>query len=298
MSKAVTFRAYCWKLWNDHLHKAKPWARDQIGWPLIVLGFTPILAALWLHRSIDWPLFWTSVVFYIIALILFGLVHFIRAGWLVYQSHEATILQQKHEIDQTASIMQQRAEEYGQRINRDGQTIAGLHEDLRQMKNAWGVTEQTLYEVKTELATERDHINQPDVALVWEWPEEQRMMRALYRDTEKDIIVHNRSNEFVYNVKIETVDLRKCLIFDPISSIGPNIQHKAVARWENNKSSTQTNYYYFFVGAEKEADGKGWKIIKMHNREMNDYFFQIPMAVIYDHAELNGELSLILFMTL
>jgi hypothetical protein len=56
-----------------------------------VIIIIPALAALSIHRKIDWQLFWTSVLFYGGAFAIYALIHFIRAGWKTYQDQEARI---------------------------------------------------------------------------------------------------------------------------------------------------------------------------------------------------------------
>jgi len=76
-----TIGAYCEKLWEDELRHAAPWARDQIGWGIVVLIAPFLLAFFVLGRHIDWPLLWTSLIFYLIAFIIYGGVQFVRAAW-------------------------------------------------------------------------------------------------------------------------------------------------------------------------------------------------------------------------
>lgn len=182
---------------------------------------------------------------------------------------------------QLGEIMGQRAEESANRANQDFGTIYNLQEKMRQIKEQLSLTEEQLYEAKTQLANERDRTSQPDLALVWDWSEDQRKMRELGGQTEKDILVHNRSNQFVYNIQIQTVPLRHDLVFDPISDIGPNMQCKSIGRW-NDKSSLTSNYCYFFIEGEEEAQNKGWLCKKTHNRRLSDSFYKIPMAITYE----------------
>src|SRR5438045_3391486 len=59
--------------------------------------------------------------------------------------------------------------------------------------------------LRGELSLERDKAEQPDVALVWEWLESERLVNAMANRTEKPILVENRSDKHVYNVQIEPV---------------------------------------------------------------------------------------------
>src|SRR5207237_5675100 len=94
---------------------------------------------------------------------------------------------------------------------------------------------------REKLAQDSEKAEQPDVALVWDWPEDVRRNKQLTGQTEKDILVENRSSQHIYNVQIEPVKLKQELTFDLINEIPPGKQHRTVARWDG-RSSTQTNY--------------------------------------------------------
>jgi hypothetical protein len=127
---------------------------------------------------------------------------------------------------------------------------------------------EDLDSIRAELRVERDHIQQPDVALVWDWPEDQRK-------AEKLMIVHNRSDQYVYNIKIAPIKLSQEMTFNDISEIGPGSQHLTVARWDG-RSSVTTNYVYFFGKEEneKEASSRGWVHRKLHNSGISEFFFE------------------------
>ena len=137
--------------------------------------------------------------------------------------------------------------------------------------------------LQDELQLERERIQQPDIALVWDWPEDQRKTKILTSGTEKSILIANRSDRCIYNVQIESVLLHQTLSFDLINEIKPNTEHVALARW-NGRSSAQTNYIYFFSKEENEKElvAKGWRCKKTHNRGFSETFDKIPMALTYD----------------
>ena len=127
-------------------------------------------------------------------------------------------------------------------------------------------------------------IQQPDVALVWNWSEDQSNAKDLFglSETDKSILVHNRSGQYIYNVQIEPIVLRQTLTFDTINEIAPGTQNLALGRWDN-QSSLQTNYVHFFGNNanEQEASNKGWVHKKLHNRGLSDLFLKVPMAIQY-----------------
>ena len=306
-----TFLGYCRKVWDNLPATAKHWARDQIVWPAVLTALLTIIPAL-LHKNIDWGLFRTALFLYTVVFLSYGLFQFIRAGWRTYQTQDseiqglqATVAAKTEEakraqdeiksrlvlcehhtelLERSEILIKEKNEslaELTRQVNQDAATINKLNEGIRQIHEGWNATERQLYEAKTQLVTERDRIIQPDVVLVWGWTEAQRMMRELNRDPDKDILVHNRSEQFIYNVQIEKVSLRDGLVFDPISDIPPDTLYRAVGRW-NEKSSLTSNYAYFFVGGEEEAESKGLICKKTHNRGLSDSYYKIPMVVTYE----------------
>ena len=87
----ISFRNYFKHLYKNHLHEAKPWARDQILWASFVIIAIPLLAALRVGKKIDWPFFWTCLEFYFVAFLIYAVAHIVRAGWKAYQGKEKQI---------------------------------------------------------------------------------------------------------------------------------------------------------------------------------------------------------------
>ena len=73
----------------------------------------------------------------------------------------------------------------------------------------------------------------PDVALIWDWTEDQKKAGNLLGRTEKSILVDNRSSEYVYNVRVEPVHLQNDLVFDVIPEIAPHSLSAATGRWHS-----------------------------------------------------------------
>lgn len=139
---------------------------------------------------------------------------------------------------------------------------------------------------KRELQNERDKTQQPDIALGWDWSDEVKAHNQLMGRTEKDIIVHNRSNQYVYRVQINPIRLMGSLEFDFIPCIAPGEKHVAVGRWmsaaySEMTSSSRTDYAYYFAANESAAKEKGYYVKKPHDRGIGDSWFKIPMDVRY-----------------
>jgi hypothetical protein len=142
--------------------------------------------------------------------------------------------------------------------------------------------EHGLEEMGEALAREKE-VPGPDVALVWDWTEDQRKtVKNIDLLTEKHILIHNRSEHYVYNVEIAPIRLQREMLFDKINEIAPGAKHLAIARWDGRSSET-TNYIYFFDDNEMEEAGRrGWVHQKAHNRGISDCFLRIPMSVTYE----------------
>lgn len=137
--------------------------------------------------------------------------------------------------------------------------------------------------LKDQLREEHERSVQPDVALVWDWTDDEKPHKDLMGQTEKHILIQNRSDHHIYNVQVETIKLPCELRFDLINEIGPHAQEKALGRWDG-RSSLITNYVYFFSRPENEQGAleNGWVHKKEHNRGMSDSFLKIPMAITYE----------------
>jgi len=145
-------------------------------------------------------------------------------------------------------------------------------------------------EAISALDSERSRVEQPDIALVWDWLAFEKKVHDTYGSTEKHILIHNRSREYVYNVQISPILLGKSLTFDRVPEIPPNEQHLSEGRWEGRSSRT-TNYVYFFSPAEAEAREKNLFITKPHDRGLSSEVFKIPMTVTYEARGLRWESS-------
>lgn len=136
-------------------------------------------------------------------------------------------------------------------------------------------------DLQKQIDVERAKLQQPDVALIWEWLADEKRTQDMLERTEKHILVHNRSNEYVYNVRISPISLGTGLAFDAITEIPANGQQLAVGRWDGRSTKT-TNYIYFFGPTETEAKEKRLYVKKPHDRGLSSEWFKIPMAVTYE----------------
>jgi len=129
---------------------------------------------------------------------------------------------------------------------------------------------------------ELDKSEQPDLALVWDWPEDNRPLSGA-SDFSKSILVHNRSEKWIYNVEIHPIKLSQEMTFEMINEVEPQKQHLALARW-GVKSSMTTQYIYFFGSDDNEraAMKRKWIFKKVHNRGLSDVFLKIPMRITYE----------------
>jgi hypothetical protein len=157
-------------------------------------------------------------------------------------------------IQQLGEIMTKRAEEHARIENANFGTIYTLREEIRGVKQQLAITKEQLEASEKKLAEERDRADQPDVTLVLDWTEDQKQTHSLMGRTEKNIFVHNRSAQFVYNVQIEPIKLSQEMTFDLINEIPSADKHLVLARW-NGKSSLTTEYVYFFWQSTQCREG-------------------------------------------
>lgn len=131
---------------------------------------------------------------------------------------------------------------------------------------------------------ELDPADQPDVVLVWDWTPEQRQYSSLSNGyMSKVILVHNRSDEWVYNVHISAIELAKKMTFDDITEVKPGGQVSAIGRWDGkNTGDTQYVYYFSLNENEEMAARRKWTYKKQHARGLSDGFTKIPMCITYE----------------
>lgn len=165
-NKQSTFRDYCKQLWKDHLRHAGPWARDQIAWALLVTIALPILAALAVHRRIDWQLFWTAVLFFFVAFLLYSLGHFIRAGWKTYKDQETKTEALRKEVDDVNKALEQRMQMWGDEID---QKVA-LKEQCDTFQLRTQNAEGQIGPIKRELADTYEALAKANAELDCRWP--------------------------------------------------------------------------------------------------------------------------------
>jgi hypothetical protein len=156
-----------------------------------------------------------------------------------------------------------------------------MRANYRHFKSAVSQLDST----EAELRKGRDSLQQPDVALVWDWTEDQRRGKELLglSETDKVILIHNRSADYIYNVNTQPIKLAGEMKFDDINEVGPGEKHPLRARWDGRSSET-TNYVYFFGKEENEIamSQKGWVRKKLHSSGLGDDFAKIPMVVTYE----------------
>jgi hypothetical protein len=123
---------------------------------------------------------------------------------------------------------------------------------------------------------------QPDVALVWDWTQDQIKLEKAYplSESEKNILVHNRSTHYIYKVTIDSIPLDPKLRFDPINEAAPNALHVAIARW-NRESTVRTKYKDYFSEVFLKGNEQ-WIHKKEHDRGLSESYLELPIAVEYE----------------
>src|SRR6185437_6067164 len=136
MSNQSTFRSYWKHLWSNHLHQAKPWARDQILWALVVIIVIPFLAALRVGKKIDAPFIWTCLEFYFVVAVIYAAVHVLRAGWKAYQERDRVIGERDGHIQRLGEIMTERANQAQQQSFQHSCEIARANRVQKELNEA------------------------------------------------------------------------------------------------------------------------------------------------------------------
>lgn len=98
------FWEYQKRFWNLFLGEAAPWARDNIFWGIAVLIIPPIVAVIRNRSaSLDWEMVKLTLWLYLIALVIYLLVHFIRTPWKLDQKWATEVECLKTERDKYAA---------------------------------------------------------------------------------------------------------------------------------------------------------------------------------------------------
>jgi hypothetical protein len=147
---------------------------------------------------------------------------------------------------------------------------------------------KTVDSLNEDIATERSKTLQPELGLVWGWPERYRNnMQQFERGSERFILVHNRSTDYMHNIQVQPIVLESRVEFDLIPEIAPSMTAEAVGRWDSRNnpgqknSSFTTNFVYFFADNEAKGTELGWYQRKPHNRGLADVWWKVPITVSY-----------------
>jgi hypothetical protein len=107
MRREASFKEY-FVLFRKQLNQdAAAWARDNIGWGL-VMALAPPIAAFLLHRTaIDWPLFLTTIWIYIAALFVYLLIHTIRAPWKLHRQLTTELSETKTALEKKTAELEE-----------------------------------------------------------------------------------------------------------------------------------------------------------------------------------------------
>ena len=151
-------------------------------------------------------------------------------------------------------------------------------------------------DLQNELGRERERLLQPEVGLVWGWPERYRNnMEQFERGSEKFILVHNRSTDYIHNIQVQPIVMDTRVEFDFIPEIAPSKMEEAIGRWDSKtnpgqkNSSLTTNYVYFFADNEERGVKSGWYQAKPHNRGLTDVWWKVPITVAYQSRGVNWQ---------
>lgn len=166
---------------------------------------------------------------------------------------------------------------------------AGKQEAIEMYKLSEVPAEKIQFHLPPPKTRQESDPQQPDVALMWEFPKDVRKVNNFMGRTEKDIVVHNRSNEYVYNIQIKPIMLGSNLVFDQITELAPGEGYIAIARWDGRSTAEGKQYIYFFSRVEEEGRQKGWFQEKPNNTGLRTEWFKIPMSIHYEARNTKWE---------
>jgi hypothetical protein len=157
----------------------------------------------------------------------------------------------------------------------------------------------TIDSLEDDLKSERERTQQPDVALLWDWTDEQRAARTLSNHMEKSILVDNRSDHTISRIQVDSEPLRYPIQFDEINEILPQTSREAVGRWDmstmsgtqGSQSTTMDGYNHHILMNSEDLEAKGWIKVKPHNRGMSGTFMEIPMSVTFGSQDAKWKIE-------
>ena len=141
---------------------------------------------------------------------------------------------------------------------------------------------------RESLRQEREQAQQPDVALVWDWTDEEKSALSFIGNKEKSIIVDNRSDYTISSVQLDSTPVRYPIYFDAINEIRRQTSVVAVGRWEvgrQNQSTATDGYNHHIVMNSDDLDARGWTKQKGHNRGRSSNFIEIPMSLTFESQD-------------
>jgi hypothetical protein len=151
----------------------------------------------------------------------------------------------------------------------------------------WEKERKSAESYKEALRQERERAQQPDVAIVWDWTNEEKGMLLFLGSKKKSILVDNRSDQHVYRVNVQPIPVpQHCpMNFDEINEIAPRSQCVVVGRWAvgSEVRSTATDGYNQYIAANSEGlTERGWIKKKTHSRGIGNIFVEIPMTATFE----------------
>ena len=152
---------------------------------------------------------------------------------------------------------------------------------------------------KEALRQEQERAQQPDVALVWDWTDEEKGTLSFLGSKEKSILINNRSDYTISRIRVDTEALRCPIRFDEINEILPRTSRVAVGRWEvpmlngrkESQSTATDGYNHHVVVNLEDLEVKGWIKTKPHNRGMSSTFIEIPMSVTFESQNMEWRID-------
>ena len=122
-----------------------------------------------------------------------------------------------------------------------------------------------------------------DVAFVWDWHDVLKNNPGFLgaAESNKDIIIDNRSDRYIYNVQIRPIELAEKLTFDKIPEIKPRERAIPLPRWRNlSRGSPIVQMFLCESINESAAESAG--LMERMTTGLLPYRLRLPMDVDYE----------------
>jgi hypothetical protein len=148
------------------------------------------------------------------------------------------------------------------------------------------------YLVISELRDVAENIPTPDVMFQWGFTHLNKSGFGLY-EFDKDILVHNRSHEWIYNVIVSPIKLGETLTFDKITEIESHDYKARTPQWDRFPGQTKKMVTDFLCREMNIEKAKEIGIYHSKDVGVSEFTMTIPIDATFMHGAKTWKLSAI-----